>query len=640
MTTTKKETFAFQTEIKQLLHLMINSLYSNKEIFLRELISNAADATDKLRFLAIEQPDLLGTNTLLAVFITFDKKAKTITIRDNGIGMSRQEAMDHLGTIAKSGSKEFFAALSSDQAKDRELIGQFGVGFYSVFMVADKVEVSSRRANLPENEGVRWVSGGEGDYEVETISKKDRGTEIVLHMKKDALEFVDGSRIRHIVTKYCDHINLPVMMLKSEVEPEDDKKKEKDITPPEFEAINKATALWTLPKKDISDEQYKEFYKYIAHDYTDPLAWSHNRVEGKQEYTSLLFVPARAPFDLFDPQQKMHGLKLYIQKVFIMDDVTYFLPRYLRFIRGVVDSKDLPLNVSREILQHSVLVDKIKSASTKRIIAMFNTIADKPEEYQKFWDQFGKVIKEGPIEDSDNKDALAKLLRFASTHNDSAAQNVSLADYIVRMPKEQDKIYYITADSYLTAKHSPQLEVFTKKNVEVLLLSDPIDEWVVNSLPEFEGKKLQSVAKGDLDLGNLADDDTKKQHEQLDKDYADLLTRVQKVLENKASAVRLTYRLTTSPSCIVTDDSAMGLQMQRMMEAAGHKMPAAKPIFELNPEHKLIQKLNALIDKADEEKFSEWSHVLFDEALLAEGGSLEDPAQFVRRLNRLLEALS
>ena len=636
MTTAHKETFAFQTEIKQLLHLMINSLYSNKEIFLRELVSNAADATDKLRFLAIEHPDLLGIDTQLAVFITFDKKANTITIRDNGIGMSRQEAMDHLGTIAKSGSKEFFAKLSGEQAKDRELIGQFGVGFYSAFMVADKVDVFSRRANLPENEGVHWSSGGEGDYEVETITKKERGTEIVLHMKKDASEFVDESRIRHIVTKYCDHINLPVMMLKSEIE-SDGKAKEKDITPPEFEAINKATALWTMPKKDISDEQYKEFYKYIAHDYTDPLAWSHNRVEGKQEYTSLLFVPARAPFDLFDPQQKMHGLKLYIQKVFIMDDVTYFLPRYLRFIRGVVDSKDLPLNVSREILQHSVLVDKIKSASTKKILAMLNSIADKPEEYQKFWDQFGKVIKEGPIEDHDNKEALAKLLRFASTHNDNAVQNVSLADYLARMPKEQDKIYYITADSYLTAKHSPQLEVFNKKGVEVLLLSDPIDEWVVNSLPEFEGKKLQSVAKGDLDLGKLADEDTKKQQEQLDKDYADLITRVQKVLENKASAVRLTYRLTTSPSCIVSDDSAMGLQMQRMMEAAGHRMPAAKPIFELNPEHKLIQKLNNV---TDEEKFSEWSHVLFDEALLAEGGNLEDPAQFVQRLNRLLEALS
>jgi molecular chaperone HtpG len=637
MTTATKETFAFQTEIKQLLHLMINSLYSNKEIFLRELVSNAADACDKLRFLAIEHPELQGTDSELAVFITFDKKAKTITIRDNGIGMSRAEAIDHLGTIAKSGSKEFFSALTGEQAKDRELIGQFGVGFYSAFMVADKVDVFSRRANLPENEGIRWTSGGEGDYEVETISKKDRGTEIVLHMKKDSSEFVDEARIRHIVTKYCDHINLPVMMLKTDIENPDDKKDEKDVTPPQFEAINKATALWTLPKKDISAEQYKEFYKYIAHDYTDPLAWSHNRVEGKQEYTSLLFVPARAPFDLFDPQQKMHGLKLYIQKVFIMDDVTYFLPRYLRFIRGVVDSKDLPLNVSREILQHSVLVDKIKAASTKKIIAMFNTIAEKPEEYQKFWDQFGKVIKEGPIEDAENKDALAKLLRFASTHNNSAVQNVSLAEYVARMPQEQDKIYYITADSYLTAKHSPQLEVFTKKSVEVLLLSDHIDEWVVNSLPEFEGKKLQSVSKGDLDLGKLADEDTKKQQEQLDKDYADLITRVKKVLENKVSDVRLTYRLTTSPSCIVSDDSGMGLQMQRMLEAAGHKMPAAKPIFELNPEHKLVQKLNGV---TDEEKFSEWSHVLYDEALLAEGGSLEDPAQFVQRLNKLLVELS
>lgn len=637
MTTAHKETFAFQTEIKQLLHLMINSLYSNKEIFLRELVSNAADACDKLRFLAIEKPDLLGNDTDLAVFITFDKKAKTITIRDNGIGMSRQEAIDHLGTIAKSGSKEFFAALSGEQAKDRELIGQFGVGFYSAFMVADKVDVFSRRANLSENEGVRWSSGGEGDYEIETINKKERGTEIVLHMKKDADEYLDEHRIRHIITKYCDHINLPVMMLKTQIETEQEKKEEKDITPPTFEAINKATALWTMPKKDITDEQYKEFYKYIAHDFQDPLAWSHNRVEGKQEYINLLFVPARAPFDLFDPQQKMHGLKLYVQKVFIMDDVTYFLPRYLRFIRGIVDSKDLPLNVSREILQHSVLVDKIKSASTKRVLGMFNTIAKNTDEYQKFWDQFGKVLKEGIIEDQENKDDLAKLLRFASTHNQDATQSVSLVEYVARMPKEQDIIYYITAESYLTAKHSPQLEVFTKKGVEVLLLSDPIDEWVVNSLPEFEGKKLQSVAKGDLDLGKLTDDETKKQHEQLDKDYADLVKRVQKVLENKVKDVRLTYRLTTSPSCIVSDESAMSMQMQRMMEAAGHKMPAAKPIFELNPEHKLVQKLNTV---TDEEKFSEWSHVLFDEALLAEGGSLEDPAQFVQRLNRLLEALS
>lgn len=639
MTTAHKETFAFQTEIKQLLHLMINSLYSNKEIFLRELVSNAADACDKLRFLAIEKPELLGADSELAVFITFDKKAKTITIRDNGIGMSRQEAIDHLGTIAKSGSKEFFAALSGEQAKDRELIGQFGVGFYSAFMVADKIDVFSRRANLPENEAVRWSSGGEGDYEVETITKKERGTEIVLHMKKDALDFVDEARIRHIVTKYCDHINLPVMMLKAQIEDADqtdEKEKEKNITPPTFEAINKATALWTLPKKDISDEQYKEFYKYIAHDYTAPLAWSHNRVEGKQEYISLLFTPTQAPFDLFDPQQKMHGLKLYVQKVFIMDDVTYFLPRYLRFIRGVVDSKDLPLNVSREILQHSVLVDKIKSASTKRVLGMFNTIAKNASEYQKFWDQFGKVLKEGMVEDQENKDELAKLLRFASTHNHDATQNVSLAEYVARMPKEQDKLYYITADSYLTAKHSPQLEVFNKKGVEVLLLSDPIDEWLVNSFPEFEGKKLQSVAKGDLDLGKLTDEGTKQQQEQLDKDYAELVKRVQKVLENKVKEVRLTYRLTMSPSCIVSDDSAMGMQMQRMMEAAGHKMPAAKPIFELNPEHKLVQKLNTV---TDEENFSEWSHVLFDEALLAEGGSLEDPAQFVQRLNRLLEEI-
>jgi molecular chaperone HtpG len=638
--TANKEKHGFQTEVKQLLHLMINSLYSNKEIFLRELISNAADAADKLRFAAIERPELYADDSELGVKVSFDAKAKTITIKDNGIGMSRGEVIDNLGTIAKSGSREFLAGLTGDQAKDRELIGQFGVGFYSSFIVADKVEVRTRSAELPANEAVLWVSAGEGDYEVETIEKADRGTEIVLHIKKECKEFLDASRLRHVITTYCDHINLPVLMEKPEMPNEDDKDKKKEKkTEIEFEAVNKATALWTIPKKDIKDDEYKEFYKYIAHDFTDPAAWSHNKVEGKQDYTTLLYIPSRAPFDMYDPQQK-HGLKLYIQKVFIMDDADHFMPRYLRFVKGVIDSKDLPLNVSREILQHSILVDKIKTASIKRVLGMLEKLAEDTEKYQDLWNQLGKVLKEGPIEDAENKDRIAKLLRFASTHNDSEIQNVSLADYVARMQTGQDKIYYITAESYLTAKHSPQLEVFKAKNIEVLLLSDPVDEWLVTHLTEFDGKSLQSVAKGDLNLDNIdkAEDDNaenKESKEKQEEEFSGVIKQIKEALGDNVKEVRLTHRLTTSPACVVGDENDFGLQMQKMLQAAGHAMPASKPILEINPKHSLIK---ALKTQTDDEKFKQWSMVLLDQAILADGGHLHDPAGFVQRLNSLLEA--
>ena len=628
-----KEKHGFQTEVKQLLQLMINSLYSNKEIFLRELVSNAADAADKLRFIALEHPKLLEDNPDLSVQVSFNAKAKTVTIKDNGIGMSRGEVIDNLGTIAKSGSREFLSTLTGDQAKDRELIGQFGVGFYSSFIVADKVEVKTRHAELSAEEGVCWTSSGEGDYEIETIKKAERGTEIILHLKNDTKEFLDANRLRHIITKYCDHINLPVMMEKQEFDKDGKIVKKKEI---EFEAINKATALWTLAKKDISVEQYKEFYKYIAHDFADPVNWSHNKVEGKQDYTTLLYLPSRAPFDLYDQEQR-HGLKLYVQKVFIMDDADHFLPRYLRFIKGVIDSKDLPLNVSREILQHSILVDKIKTASVKRVLTMLEKLAENTEEYQTLWDQLGKVLKEGPIEDVDNKERIAKLLRFASTHNDNDKQNVSLATYIERMQQGQDKIYYITAESYMTAKHSPQLEVFNAKDIEVLLLTDPVDEWLVSYLTEFDGKTLQSVAKGDLDLSKMEKKEDKEVKEKLENDFASVVKQVKEVLGDKVNEVRLTDRLTTSPACVVSEESAMGIQMQKMMAAAGQAMPTSKPIFELNPQHKLIENLKI---QTDDEQFKKWSEVLFDQAILAEGGHLDDPAGFVQQLNGLLEKVA
>lgn len=628
-----KQTHGFQTEVKQLLHLMINALYSNKEIFVRELVSNAADAADKLRFAALEDAKLLSDDTALKVTVTTNPKAKTVTISDNGIGMTRDEVIENLGTIAKSGSREFLSALSGDKAKDSQLIGQFGVGFYSSFIVADKVMVKTRKAGAKNDQGVQWTSAGDGEYEVETIDRAERGTEITLHLKKDAKEFLEASRIRHIITKYCDHINLPVMMEKVEPVTEEDGKTKKDKAV-EFEAVNKATALWTLPKSEVKAEEYKEFYKYIAHDFSDPVAWSHNKVEGKQEYTNLLYLPARAPFDLYDQEQR-HGLKLYVQKVFIMDDADSFLPRYLRFIKGVIDSKDLPLNVSREILQHSLLADKIKTASTKRVLGMIEKLAKDPEKYQEFWNQMGKVLKEGPIEDSANKERIAKLLRFASTKNNDDTQNTSLQMYIERMKPEQEKIYYLTGEAFNTVKHSPQLEVFNKKDIEVLLLTDPVDEWLVTHLSEFDGKTLQSVSKGDLDLSKLDTEEEKKEKEKQADEFDSLIKQVQEALDERVKEVRLTDRLTSSPSCVVADENDMGMQMQKLLQATGQMgmMPAAKPILELNPEHELVKKLHA---ESDDDKVKEWSHVLLDEAILASGGTLDDPAEFVQRLNRLL----
>lgn len=635
-----KQTLGFQTEVKQLLHLMIHSLYSNKEIFLRELISNASDAADKLRFAALSNAGLYENDSDLKVQVRFDKAARTVTISDNGIGMSKEEVIEHLGTIAKSGTKEFLTNLTGDQAKDAKLIGQFGVGFYSSFIVAEKVTVNTRRAGSPANEGVCWESAGEGEYTIEAIDKPTRGTEIILHLRKDEDEFLEDWRLRTIIRKYSDHITLPVEMQKQALptgDKEEDKQEESEVKTPEWEKINNATALWTLSKNEIKEEEYKEFYKHVAHDFEDPLLWSHNRVEGKLEYTTLLYIPAHAPYDLFQMDQK-HGLKLYVRRVFIMDDAEQFLPRYLRFVKGVVDSNDLPLNISREILQQNKQVDSIRSAVTKRVLSMLEDLAEKePEKYTKFWNEFGKALKEGPAEDFANREAIAKLLRFATTHNDSSSQTVSLADYVKRMKPEQKKIYYVTADSFVAAQHSPHLEIFRKKGIEVLLLSDRIDEWLVAHLTEFEGKQLQSVAKGSLDIDELADEETKKEQEKTEKDFASLVEQAKKVLGDKVKDVRVTHRLTQSPACIVSDDNEMSVHMQRILKAAGQAMPTSKPIFELNPEHQLVLRLK---EEQDDERFAEWIKVLFEQSIIAEGGELEDPASFVQRLNSLLLALT
>lgn len=626
----QKQTLGFQTEVKQLLHLMIHSLYSNKEIFLRELISNASDAADKLRFAALSHTSLYENDPELKVEVLFDKKARTITLRDNGIGMSREEVVDHLGTIAKSGTREFLSALSGDQAKDAKLIGQFGVGFYSSFIVADKVTVNTRRAGSPANEGVRWESAGEGDYTIETINKPARGTEIILHLRKDEDEFLDDWRLRTIIRKYSDHITLPVMMKKI---PMPAKEGEKEVVSEEFETVNNATALWTLPKSEIKDDEYKSFYKHIAHDFEDPLLWSHTKVEGKQEYTTLLYIPARAPFN-FMQQEKPHGLKLYVRRVFIMDDAEQFLPRYLRFVKGIVDSNDLPLNISREILQQNKQVDTIRSAVAKKTLSMLEKLAqDDKEKYAQFWTEFGGVIKEGPAEDFTNRESIAKLLRFASTHADTAVQDVSLEDYVKRMKPEQKKIYYITADSFTAAQHSPHLEIFRKKGIEVLLLSDRIDEWLVSHLTEFDGKSLHSVAKGDLDITDVADEETKKEQAKTETDFAGVIEHVKKILGEKVKDVRITHRLTQSPACIVSDENGMSAHLQRLLKSAGQEIPMAKPTLELNPEHALVLRLK---DEQDNERFAELAHILFDQSVLAEGGSLEDPAGFVQRLNKLL----
>ncbi|MBC0762913.1 molecular chaperone HtpG [Escherichia coli] len=619
-----QETRGFQSEVKQLLHLMIHSLYSNKEIFLRELISNASDAADKLRFRALSNPDLYEGDGELRVRVSFDKDKRTLTISDNGVGMTRDEVIDHLGTIAKSGTKSFLESLGSDQAKDSQLIGQFGVGFYSAFIVADKVTVRTRAAGEKPENGVFWESAGEGEYTVADITKEDRGTEITLHLREGEDEFLDDWRVRSIISKYSDHIALPV-----EIEKREEKDGETVIS---WEKINKAQALWTRNKSEITDEEYKEFYKHIAHDFNDPLTWSHNRVEGKQEYTSLLYIPSQAPWDMWNRDHK-HGLKLYVQRVFIMDDAEQFMPNYLRFVRGLIDSSDLPLNVSREILQDSTVTRNLRNALTKRVLQMLEKLAkDDAEQYQTFWQQFGLVLKEGPAEDFANQEAIAKLLRFASTHTDSSAQTVSLEDYVSRMKEGQEKIYYITADSYAAAKSSPHLELLRKKGIEVLLLSDRIDEWMMNYLTEFDGKPFQSVSKVDESLEKLADevDESAKEAE---KALTPFIDRVKALLGERVKDVRLTHRLTDTPAIVSTDADEMSTQMAKLFAAAGQKVPEVKYIFELNPDHVLVKRA---ADTEDEAKFSEWVELLLDQALLAERGTLEDPNLFIRRMNQLL----
>lgn len=625
-TTSHKETLGFQTEVKQLLSLMIHSLYSNKEIFLRELISNAADAADKLRFEALSDDALYEDDSTLRIRLHYDKDKRTLSITDNGIGMGRQEVIDNIGTIAKSGTRAFLETLSGDQAKDAHLIGQFGVGFYSAFIAADKVTLETRRAGLGSEHGVRWESSGEGDYTLETIEKKARGTVVTLHLREGEDEFLEGWGLRRIVTKYSDHIDLPIEMKKEAAD--DEKQKDQE----EWEQINKATALWTLSKNEIKDEQYREFYKHVAHDFEDPLAWTHNRVEGKLEYTSLLFIPSRAPFDLWE-QGRMHGIKLYVQRVFIMDDAEQLMPRYLRFIRGVVDSNDLPLNISREILQHNKIIDSIRAGSAKKILGLLeNMMQQDSQKYQRFWEAFGQVMKEGPAEDSTNREQIARLLRFASTHNNSKEQTVSLADYIARMKEGQDKIYYITADSFLAAKTSPHLEVFQKKGVEVLLLSDRVDEWLAASLTEFEGKSFQSVTKGELDLGKLEDEQDKEQQKEAEGEFKTLTEKVKKSLGEKVKEVRVTHRLTDSPACLVVEQHDMSGYLERLLKEAGHEAPQVQPILELNPTHPIVLRLKEEKTAGD---FDDWASLLFEQALLAEGGRLEEPTAFVKRLNSL-----
>ncbi|OZY33161.1 molecular chaperone HtpG [Pseudomonas lundensis] len=629
---TQKETLGFQTEVKQLLHLMIHSLYSNKEIFLRELISNASDAVDKLRFEALSKPELLEGGDELKIRVSFDKDAKTVTLEDNGIGMNRDDVITHLGTIAKSGTADFMKNLSGDQKKDSHLIGQFGVGFYSAFIVADKVDVFSRRAGTPASEGVHWASKGEGEFEVATIEKPERGTKIVLHLKSGEEEFADGWRLRNIIKKYSDHIALPIELPKEQAAAEGEE------TPAlEWETVNRASALWTRPRTEVKDEEYQEFYKHIAHDFENPLAWSHNKVEGKLEYSSLLYVPARAPYDLYQ-REAPKGLKLYVQRVFVMDQAESFLPLYLRFIKGVVDSNDLSLNVSREILQKDPIIDSMKSALTKRVLDMLEKLAkNEPEKYQGFWKNFGQVMKEGPAEDFANKEKIAGLLRFASTHEEGGEQTVSLAQYLERAKEGQDKIYYLTGETYAQVKNSPHLEVFRKKGIEVLLLTDRIDEWLMSYLSEFDGKTFVDVARGDLDLGNLDSEEDKKAAEEVAKAKEGLVERIKTALGDSVSEVRVSHRLTDSPAILAIGEQDLGLQMRQILEASGQKVPDSKPIFEFNPAHPLIEKLDA---EQSEERFGDLSHILFDQAALAAGDSLKDPAAYVRRLNKLLVELS
>ncbi|MGH8602522.1 MAG: molecular chaperone HtpG [Gammaproteobacteria bacterium] len=619
----KKETLGFQSEVRQLLDLMIHSLYSNPEIFLRELISNSADACDKLRFEALGKDELYEGDSGLQIEVDYSDKQNTITVRDNGLGMSRQEVVDNLGTIARSGTKEFFKAMTGDQQKDSQLIGQFGVGFYSVFIVADQVTLTTRRAGLTEDEGVRWESDGKGEYSVQTVKRKKRGTEVVLHLKKEAKEFADGFRLRAIIKKYSDHITAPILM------PKEGEKAEG------YEAVNSATALWKRPKKDIADEEYNEFYKHIAHDFEAPMARVHSRVEGKREYTSLFFIPSRAPFDLWDRDSR-RGIKLYVRRVFIMDDAEQLMPPYLRFVRGLVDSDDLPLNISREILQRNKTVDTIRAASVKKVLGTIENLA-KSETYAKFWEQFGRVFKEGVVDDPDNKERIAKLLRFSSTHEDKEQPEVSLEAYASRMKADQKHIYYVSADSFQTAKNSPHLEVFREKGIEVVLLSDPIDEWLVTHLREFSGKELRSVSKGDLDLGKLEDVEEKKKSAEKGGEYGDLIKRMKKLLEDKVEEVRLSSRLTTSPACLVAGEGALSANLERLLMAAGQDIKGAKPIMEINSQHPILERLKA---EQDEQRFEDWAKILFDQALLSEGGKLDDPAGFVHRLNQMFLVLT
>ena len=627
-----KETLGFQTEVKQLLHLMIHSMYSNKEIFLRELISNASDASDKLRFEAIAQPQLLEDQPELRIRVSADSKANTLTIEDNGIGMSRQEVIDHLGTIAKSGTAAFMQQLTGDQKKDSQLIGQFGVGFYSAFIVADRVEVFTRRAGLTAAEGVHWESAGEGDFTIATVDKPERGTRIVLHLKAAESEFADTFRLRNVITKYSDHISLPIEL------PKQPSGEEQEATAEtEWESVNRASALWTRPRTEVKDEEYKEFYKHVAHDFEDPLSWSHNKVEGKLEYTSLLYVPGRAPFDLYQ-REAPRGLKLYVQRVFIMDDAEQFLPLYLRFIKGVVDSNDLSLNVSREILQKDPAIDSMKSALTKRVLDMLEKMAKKePEQYATFWKAFGSVMKEGPAEDYSNREKIAGLLRFASTAQTDDSEVVSLDAYLERMVEGQDKIYYLTGERYAQVKNSPHLEIFRKKGIEVLLLTDRIDEWLMSHLTEYQGKQFVDIARGDLDLGKLEGDEDKQEQEKAAEAKADLVKRIQDALKEQLQEVRVSHRLTDSPAVLVINEDDMGLQMRRILEASGQKAPESKPILEINPAHPLLDKLDS---EQDEDRFADLSHILFDQAALAAGEALQDPGAYVRRLNALLVELS
>ena len=621
----QKETLGFQAEVKQLLQLMIHSLYSNKEIVLRELISNASDASDKLRFSALSDNSLYGGDSDLKIEVAFDKASRTLTICDNGIGMNRAEVIENIGTIAKSGTREFFNSLTGDQAKDANLIGQFGVGFYSAFIIADKVTLTTLKAG--ETEAVKWESAGEGDFTLEPSDRKTRGTEIVLHLREGEDEFLNDWKLKSIIRKYSDHITLPIVMKKSEW------KDGEQVPTDEDETVNKASALWARAKNDIAEEEYQEFYKHVSHDFENPLVWSHNRVEGNQEYISLLYVPSKAPFDLYD-RERSHGIKLYVKRVFILEDAEKLMPQYLRFVRGVIDSADLPLNVSREILQHSKDIDAIKAASVKKVLGLLEDLAEnKHEQYQTFWSEFGRVLKEGPGEDFANKEKIAGLLRFASTHLDTEAQVVGFKGYIGRMKEGQEAIYYITADSFAAAQHSPHLEIFRKKGIEVLLLSDRVDEWMLGGLTEFEGKKLQSIAKGDLDLGKLEDEAEKESKKQIEDASKDFIEKVKKTLGEQVKEVRVTHRLTDSPACLVTGEQDLSGNLERMLKAAGQKTPESKPTLEINPTHVLVERLKS---ETDEKKFNDLAYVLFDQALLAEGGQLNDPASFVKRMNSLL----